>query len=200
MSFLQTYTGNFTAYTSKDITIDFVMYENFFKNWTVEILTNSYAVTSNDSSKLFFTNSLSAIGAYKLTLLNRYSLSEIDDYILDSIRVSDVLLNKKISLAIQEIQNKVYRAFIQYKNDTFDFLDYVMNTGELKLSLSYLTLALLYEDLALVNDDNYIFKRDMYMQSYKRTIMEAIDRLIIDTTGTGSNLTQGKPSQNFLIR
>ncbi len=180
-------TGTTTSFDNEGVTVSTVDWKvNQFKEWWVTIDGTEYLITSNTSTKLLFSNSLSSNHNFSIAFVGREFLTQTESDASNTIKIPDNLIEKKYNQANFDLSNKIFSYLRGLYRQDFDPLQQIFNIYVMQQSFAYLVLAKIYQDLMIDQESFEGFKGyNMYEKSYSDGINDSLSLLQIDLDKDG---------------
>ncbi len=180
-------TGTTTSFDNQGITDSTATWKtDQFKDWWVTIDGTEYLITSNTSTKLLFSNSLSSNHNFSIAFVGREFLTQTESDASNIIKIPDNLIEKKYNQANFDLSNKIFSYLRGLYRQDFDPLQQIFNIYVMQQSFAYLVLAKIYQDLMIDQESFEGFKGyNMYEKSYNDGINDSLSLLQIDLDKDG---------------
>lgn len=180
-------TGTTTSFDSEGVTDSTANWKtDQFKEWWVTIDGAEYLITSNNATKLFFSNSISSNNSYIIAFVGREFLTQTESDVSNVIKIPDALIAKKYNQANFDLSNKIFSYLRGLYRQDFDPLEQIFNIYAMQQSFAYLVLAKIYQDLMIDQESFEGFKGyNMYEKSYNDGINDSLSLLQIDLDKDG---------------
>lgn len=180
-------TGTTTSFDSEGVTDSTATWKtDQFKEWWVTIDGTEYLITSNNATKLFFSNSISSNNSYIIAFVGREFLTQTESDASNTIKIPDALIAKKYNQANFDLSNKIFSYLRGLYRQDFDPLEQIFNIYAMQQSFAYLVLAKIYQDLMIDQESFEGFKGyNMYEKSYNDGINDSLSLLQIDLDKDG---------------
>ncbi len=180
-------TGTTTSFDSEGVTDSTATWKtDQFKEWWVTIDGTEYLITSNNATKLFFSNSISSNNSYIIAFVGREFLTQTESDASNVIKIPDALIAKKYNQANFDLSNKIFSYLRGLYRQDFDPLEQIFNIYAMQQSFAYLVLAKIYQDLMIDQESFEGFKGyNMYEKSYNDGINDSLSLLQIDLDKDG---------------
>ncbi len=180
-------TGTTTSFDSEGVTDSTATWKtDQFKEWWVTIDGTEYLITSNNATKLFFSNSISSNNSYIIAFVGREFLTQTESDVSNVIKIPDALIAKKYNQANFDLSNKIFSYLRGLYRQDFDPLEQIFNIYAMQQSFAYLVLAKIYQDLMIDQESFEGFKGyNMYEKSYNDGINDSLSLLQIDLDKDG---------------